>query len=380
MFSKRLNDLHPYIPGEQPKDREYIKLNANENPYAPPESVVTALSSFIHSNPSKFARYPDPDANILREAIAEHLNETGGCLNNPLPLDAADKITSDMIFCGNGSDEVLSFVFYAFFGSEKPVVFPEFTYSFYPVYAGYYNVPMRKVAMNSDWSLNVDALLDAVNGTGEYAKKGESSGLIFANPNAPTSLALSKKEVELLLTRYPKNKVLVIDEAYVDFAKESVLSLVHKYKNLVVTRTFSKSLCFAGMRLGYLVANKEVTDRIFTVKNSFNHFPVDVLAQVAGKFACKETSYYTEITQKITNTRDWFCSILRKNGWVIPESQTNFVLCKKTGLSGESIYTTIKNKGILVRYFAMSGIEDCVRISIGTQKQMEILANIMIKL
>jgi histidinol-phosphate aminotransferase len=380
MFSKRLNDLHPYIPGEQPKDREYIKLNANENPYAPPESVETVLTSFMHSDRSIFARYPDPDANKLRVAIAEHLNKTGGCLNNPKPLEKTEKITSDMIFCGNGSDEVLSFVFYAFFGSEKPVVFPEFTYSFYPVYAGFYNIPMRRISMNSDWSLKVDVLLDAVNGTGEYAQKGESSGLIFANPNAPTSLALSKKEIKMLLDIYPKDKVLVIDEAYVDFAEESVVSLIHKYKNLVVTRTFSKSLCFAGMRIGYLIANKEITNRIFTVKNSFNHFPIDVLAETAGKAACEETEYYKTITKQITQTRDWFSTVLRTNGWIIPKSQTNFVLCKKNGLMGESIYRTIKNEGILVRYFAMPGIEDCVRISIGTQKQMEKLANIMIKL
>lgn len=380
MFSKRLNDLHPYIPGEQPKDRAYIKLNANENPYEPPKCVVSALTQFMQECPQKFARYPDPDVTELREAIAEHLNKTGGCLNKPDTESfstAKNAITSDMIFCGNGSDEVLSFVFYAFFGSNQPFVLPEFTYSFYPVYAGFYNIPMRKVAMNDDWSLNIEVLLDAVNGTGAYSSKGESSGLIFANPNAPTSLALSRKQVKNLLDNYPKDKVLIVDEAYVDFAEESVLPLVHEYKNLVVIRTFSKSLCFAGMRLGYLVANPEVTGHIFTVKNSFNHFPVDVLTAVAGKAACKETNYYIDITQKITKTREWFCDSLRKNGWNIPLSQTNFVLCKKTGLTGESIYQKIRNAGILVRYFAIPKIDDCVRISIGTQDQMEKLADLM---
>ncbi|OJF76787.1 MAG: histidinol phosphate aminotransferase [Treponema sp. CETP13] len=377
MFSQRLNDLHPYVPGEQPKDREYIKLNANENPYPPPESVAGAVTELLQNDRKKFALYPDPDANDLRIAIADMLNKTGGCLNNPDTSILSDSITADMIFCGNGSDEVLSFVFYAFFGSNLPVVFPEFTYSFYPVYAGYYNIPTRKVPMNNDWSLNIDLLLDAVNGTGLYSDKGESSGLIFANPNAPTSLALTRQQVRNILDKYPRDKVLVIDEAYVDFGQESVLSLVNDYKNLVVIRTFSKSLCFAGMRLGYLVADKDVTSRIFTVKNSFNHFPVDVLAATAGVAACKNITYYVSITQQITKTREWFIHSLRKENWIIPDSQTNFVLCKKSGLQGDFIYQKIKEHGILVRYFATPGINDCVRVSIGTQEQMEKLANIM---
>ncbi|HZK20289.1 MAG TPA: histidinol-phosphate transaminase, partial [Treponemataceae bacterium] len=233
---------------------------------------------------------------------------------------------------------------------------------------------------NNDWSLNIDLLLDAVHGTGVYSSEGEASGVIFANPNAPTSLALNRIQIQGLLEKYPKNKVLVLDEAYVDFASESAVPLLNTYKNLVIVRTFSKSLSFAGMRLGYLVASKDITSKILTVKNSFNHFPVDILAEHAGKKVCSEVAYYIGITKKITKTREWFRSLLCKKGWSILASQTNFLLCKKSGLNGKYVYEAIKKEGFLVRYFDSAGIEKYVRISIGTQKQMEKLAKFMLEL
>ena len=363
MFSTRVNKLNPYVPGEQPKDREYIKLNANENPYPPSPKVISEISNFVSSNGMKLALYPDPDSTELLAEIAEHLNKTGGCMNNPQKLK--NPITKDMVFCGNGSDEVLSFVFYAFFDK---LIIPEHTYSFYPVYCDFYNIDLEKIPLNKDFSINKELMLE---------KAKSSSGMIFANPNAPTSLALSNDEIRTMLQNYPKDKVFVVDEAYADFGDESVLSLLDEFENLVVVRTFSKSMCSAGMRLGYLVASEKIISVIKTAKNSFNHFPVDAITQKAGITACKDTEYYVDCTKKVVKVRQDFCNFLQENGWTFYDSKTNFILTKKDGISGKEVYEAIKKQGILVRHFSTKGIEDFVRISVGTKEQMEELKQIM---
>ncbi|MBO4704386.1 MAG: histidinol-phosphate transaminase [Spirochaetaceae bacterium] len=369
MLSKRMNDLKPYKPGEQPSDRVYVKLNANENPYPPSPECASKVSRFLADDLRKMALYPDPDATELRKVIAAHLNETGGVLAND---DAAKKlgfeITPDMIFCGNGSDEVLSFVFYAFFDSASPVVLPEFSYSFYPVYAGYYDIPLLKVPLAADFSVDADAMVAAA---------AKSSGLIFANPNAPTGIALSCDTIRKMLLAYPKDKVFVVDEAYADFGTESVLPLLAEFPNLVVVRTFSKSLAFAGMRMGYIVASPELRNAVTTVKNSFNHFPADNLCQEAAKAAAADCAYYRKITKQIVVDRDQFRNELIAAGYEVLPSSTNFVFARHKSLSGKQVYELVKKEGILIRHFDIPGVEDFVRITIGTAEQMRQLADVM---
>lgn len=370
MLAKRLENLNPYVPGEQPKDRVYIKLNANENPYPPHKNVIKAVKKTVTENSAKLGLYPDPDSTELRKEIARMLNETGGVLSNPSAKEKLNfKLTEENIFCGNGSDEVLSFVFYTFFDSDRPLVLPNFTYSFYPVYCGYYNIPMNQIPLKEDWTLDKDKMLEMANKT--------DSAIIFANPNAPTGIALTTAEVEQMILAAPKDKVFIVDEAYCDFAEESCIPLLQKYKNLVVVRTFSKSLSFAGQRLGYVVANPELIQSIFTVKNSFNHFPVDFITQNAAIASCKNYKYYAENAVKVKNERQSLTEFLRKRNWFVIESQTNFIFVKHPVLSGKEVYENVKAKGILIRHFNTKGIENFVRITIGTKKQMDLLKAIL---
>ncbi|WP_287048955.1 histidinol-phosphate transaminase [Treponema sp.] len=379
MISERMKNLHPYVPGEQPKDRVYIKLNANENPYPPAPEVIKATGAFVKKNPMKLALYPDPDSLSLRASIADMLNKTGGVLcrasvsGKKCEPAQEDKIpfvvTPDMIYAGNGSDEVLSFVFYAFFDSANRLVLPEFTYSFYPVYAGFYNIPTDVIPLNADWTLDTAEMLSRA--------KANGSGIIFANPNAPTGRGLTRDEVRAMIKSADSDKVFVVDEAYCDFGGESCIPLLSEFRNLVIVRTFSKSLCSAGMRLGYIVANPELVNTVTTVKNSLNHFPVDAVAQAAGKAACENPWYYAECARKVACERDDFIRFLSENGWNVIPSQTNFVFAQKPGMGGEEVYQRIKQDGILVRHFSTKGIEDYVRITIGTKKQMNELKRVI---
>ncbi len=379
MISNRMKNLHPYVPGEQPKDRVYIKLNANENPYAPSTKVQDAVVDFVKNNPMKLALYPDPDSLELHAAIAEMLNKTGGVLCNAV-VDGEDvkpsekdkipfTVTPEMVYSGNGSDEVLSFVFYAFFDSGKKLVLPEFTYSFYPVYAGFYNIETDVVPMKKDWSLDTNEMLNRASKNG--------SGLIFANPNAPSGIGLSRAEIREMLLKADKDEIFVVDEAYCDFGGESCIPLLEEFKNLLIVRTFSKSLCGAGMRLGYIVANPELINYVTTVKNSLNHFPIDAVSQIAGVAACKNPAYYCECAKKVAGERETFQNFLSEKGWEYIPSKTNFVLVRNPKVSGEQVYQKIKKEGILVRHFSTKGIEDYVRITIGTKEQMDALKKVM---
>ena len=374
--SNRMNNLHPYVPGEQPKDRVYIKLNANENPYNPSPCVVDAVVDFVKAHPEKLAVYPDPDSNELHEAIADMLNKSGGVLcranvdkdGNVTPSNQ-DKIpfnvTPDMIYTGNGSDEVLSFVFYAFFDSDKKLVLPEFTYSFYPVYAGFYNIPLDLVPLKNDWTLDREEML-------KRAKENDC-GMIFANPNAPTGLGLKRDEVREMIKKASKDRIFIIDEAYVDFGGESCIPLIKEFDNLIIVRTFSKSLCGAGQRLGYIVANPKLVNIVTTVKNSVNHFPIDAMAQVTGKASCSDVAYYVDCAKKVAIERDSFYDFLKEKGFDVIKSETNFIFARHPKIAGEELYQKVKNDGILIRHFNTKGIEDFVRITIGTKEQMAAL-------
>ena len=367
-----MNGLHPYVPGEQPKDRVYIKLNANENPYPPSKEVTKAVVKFVKQHPDKLGLYPDPDSNDLHAAIADMLNKSGGVLCRaqvhgkevtPAPEDKIPFIvTPDMIYSGNGSDEVLSFVFYAFFDSGRKFVLPEFTYSFYPVYAGFYDIPMDTVPLKDDWSLDTEEML----------KRAESNqcGMIFANPNAPTGIGLTRAQVREMLKKARADQIFIVDEAYVDFGGESCIPLLAEFKNLVIVRTFSKSLCGAGQRLGYIVSSPELVNIVTTVKNSVNHFPIDAVAQVSGAAACRDVAYYVGTSKKVAEEREAFYNFLKDKGFYVIKSQTNFLFAKKDGIAGEDLYKGIKAEGLLIRHFKTPGIEDFVRITIGTKEQM----------
>ena len=370
--SSRIQNLHPYVPGEQPKDRLYIKLNANENPYPPSKKVQKAVMDFVQNNPEKLGLYPDPDSLELHAAIADMLNKSGGVLcrakcdgDEVHPADE-DKIpftvTPEMIYTGNGSDEVLSFVFYAFFDSSKKFVMPQFTYSFYPVYAGYYNIPMDQVPLKEDWSLDVDEMLKRAGNNG--------GGIIFANPNAPTSLGLTREQVRQMIKKASPDEIFIVDEAYVDFGGESCIPLLAEFKNLVIVRTFSKSLCGAGQRLGYIVSSPELVNIVTTVKNSVNHFPIDAVAQVSGTAACRDVPYYVETSRKVVEEREKFYNFLKEKGFYVLKSQTNFLFAKHPEISGDELYKRVKEHGYLIRHFNTPGIEQFVRITVGDAQQM----------
>ena len=245
---------------------------------------------------------------------------------------------------------------------------PQFTYSFYPVYAGFYNIPMDQVPLKEDWSLDVDEMLSR-------AEKNQS-GIIFANPNAPTSLGLTRDQVRQMIKKASSDQIFIVDEAYVDFGGESCIPLLAEFKNLVIVRTFSKSLCGAGQRLGYIVANPELVNIVTTVKNSVNHFPLDAVAQVSGKAACGDVAYYAETSRKVAQVRDDFYNFLCDKGFYVLKSQTNFLFAKHPSIPGDELYKSVKEHGYLIRHFNTPGIEDFVRITVGTAEQMSGLKKI----
>ena len=371
MLSQRMKNLDPYKPGEQPRDREYIKLNANENPYPPSPLVVSAAAGFLSDSPQKLGLYPDPDANELKAALAELLNKSGGTLAKNKPFEKGFKVTPEMIYVGNGSDEVLSFVFYAFFDSDKRLVRPEHSYSFYPVYCGFYNIPSDIVPLKGDWTIDIDEMAFRAN-------KNHSSTIV-ANPNAPTSISVSRADLRTWIKGTPRDRVFVVDEAYADFGEESAIPLLAEFKNLVIVRTFSKSLCGAGLRCGFIVANPELVQAVTTVKNSLNHFPLDAFTQKFAIETCKAGDYYAECAKKIAAERDSFIEFLRERSWNVLQSQTNFVFCKKNGADGRLVYEELKKQGILVRRFDTPGIEQWLRITVGTAEQMSLLKKAMEK-
>ena len=340
MFSERLKKLSPYIPGEQPQDRTYLKLNTNENPYPPSPRIRNFLQTFDIEN---LRLYPDPLFIDLRKKIADRYH-----------------LDRDQVFIGNGSDEVLSFAFYAFFDSARsPLLFPEFTYSFYPVYCNFYGIDFKKIALSPDFSLDIQGFLNPP----------DSCGLIFANPNAPTGMCLPIEKITNLLDGYPREKTIIIDEAYIDFGGTSAVALIADHPNLLIIRTFSKSMALAGLRLGFALESKALLDALFMVKDSFNSYPADSLSLKIGEIAMGDEDYYRTIIAKIISTRKHLSSELQKRGWYVLPSRANFLFASKAGIPGQDIYLRLKREGVLVRYFDVDGIKDFVRITV--EKDME---------
>ena len=336
-FSEKYLDLEPYVPGEQPRDQQYVKLNTNENPYPPLPEVAKAVAE----ESGKQHLYSDPECTELRKALAKRLD-----------------VSTDELLMTNGSDEILNFAFMAFCDKYTPAYFADITYGFYPVFAAINRVPYEEIPLKEDLTINI---------TDYYQKAGT---IFIANPNAPTAIALRAREIEEILKRNLYN-VVVVDEAYVDFGAESCVPLIRKYDNLLVTQTFSKSRSMAGARLGMGIGNPELIRDLNTVKYSINPYNVNRLTSAAGVASLKRDEYNRENSLKIMDTRDKYGRILRGMGFEMTESQTNFFFARHPDIPGEELYLELKKRGVLIRHFNVERIKDYNRITVGTPEQMD---------
>jgi len=332
--------LEPYVPGEQPKDQRYIKLNTNENPYSPSPKALTAIQAEAGA---ALRLYPDPEGVVLKEAIA-----------------AVHGVDTQQVFVGNGSDEVLAHIFHALFQADKPVAFPDISYSFYPVYAHLYELQTQTVALRADFSLNV-ADFPVNNG-----------GIIFPNPNAPTGCAIGLDALEQLLQQYT-NSVVVVDEAYVDFGADTAIPLIQRYPNLLVVQTLSKAYSLAGLRVGFAIGQAHLMSALERVKNSFNSFPLGRMALAGAAAAIRDRAYWEQTRQQVMATRQQTVMVLEQLGFTVLPSMANFVLARPPDGNAEGLYQALKQSGILVRYFNKPRIQDYVRITIGTDEEMAAL-------
>lgn len=337
-WSSRIQDLEPYTPGEQPKDRVFIKLNTNESPYPPSPRVLEAIRSAANET---LRLYPDPEASQLRQAIAEYHG-----------------LTPDQVFCGNGSDEVLGLCFYAFFSPGRRVIFPDITYSFYPVYARLFQLDFEEIPLHEDFSFPVEKFLCG------------SGGAVVCNPNAPTGRTLPLEAICRILEADP-NRVVMVDEAYADFGAQSAVELLDRYPNLVTVHTLSKSRSLAGMRVGYALGSPEVMAAVRCVKNSFNSYPLDRLALAAGEAAIRDVEYFEESRRKVIATRERATTRLRELGFFVHDSNANFIFITHPAVGGKELQQGLRDRGVLVRWFDRPRIRDYLRVSIGTDQEME---------
>ena len=348
LLSRRAQALVPYVPGEQPHDKQYIKLNTNENPYPPSPKALAAIGGAAGEN---LRKYSQPEHENLRRLIAS---------NEGLPGE-------EYVYMGNGSDEVLAFAFAAFLPGqgEAPVLFPDVTYSFYPAYCELWGIPYKTVPLDLNWRILPQ----------DYAVK--NGGVVFANPNAPTGQGLAEEEMLDILRANPRVLVLV-DEAYVMFGGVSMAKHIKDYPNLLVVRTLSKSHALAGLRVGYALGQPDLIDGIRRVKNSFNSYPLDSLAIAGAEAAIADGAYVREICGRVTATREWFVAQLSELGFETVPSQTNFIFTQHEKHSGISLASALKDKGVLVRRFARpEKIAGWLRMSIGTQEEMEIVVKVL---
>ena len=337
-LSGALRQLVPYVPGEQPHQRRYIKLNTNESPYPPAPGVLRAVGV----EAADLRLYPDPEARELKAALA-----------------ARHHVGPENIFVGNGSDEVLNFAFLAFASDGRGAAFADITYGFYPVFCSLYHIPTRIVPLRENFTLDPE----------DYYGLGRT--IVLANPNAPTGLALGRAQVEEIV-KANQDSVVIVDEAYVDFGGESCVELTRRYGNLLVVQTFSKSRSLAGARLGFAVGNQELIADLETIKFSTNPYNVNRLTLRAGAEALAEQRYYDKCCQAIMETRDRTAEQLRGMGFTVLPSRTNFLFVCREGLDGGAIYRGLKDRGVLVRHFDQARIQNFVRVTVGTPEQMNI--------
>ena len=343
-WSKTIKDIEPYVPGEQPKDMKYIKLNTNENPYPPSQKVIEAISE---ANDSSLRLYSDPLSTALVDAVADYHG-----------------LAKDQVFVGNGSDEVLAFSFLAFFDEGDRIIYPDITYSFYPVYSNLFSVANDRKPLTDGFDIKVEDYLE------------ENDGVIIANPNAPTGKLMSLGNIRRILEAN-RNQVVLVDEAYIDFGGESAVSLIDEFDNLLVVQTMSKSRSLAGLRIGYAMGHRDLIDGLNRVKNSINSYTLDRLAIVAGAAAMKDKAYFEETCNKIIATRDRVSEELRAMGFDVLESKANFVFAKPPTGDAKSLFESLKKEGILVRYFNKPRINEYLRISIGTDEEMKQLCSVV---
>lgn len=328
----------PYVPGEQVEQKDIIKLNTNENPYPPSPKVIAAIQQEMGRS---LQLYPSPTATELRETIGRQYG-----------------LSADEVFVGNGSDEVLAFSFMAFFEPGKTIRFPDVTYSFYPVYAKLFDIPYEEVPLNKDFTLPVDKYFQS------------EGGVILPNPNAPTSIYAELEHIEEIVKNNP-DQVVIIDEAYIDFASKSATELIRKYDNVLVVQTTSKSRSLAGLRVGFAMGASSLIDALIRIKDSFNSYTLDRLALVGAQAAFEDEAYFTETTQKIIATRETMSETLQQLDFNVLPSQANYLFASHKSVPAEFIYNELKKEGLLVRYFNKSGIDNYLRITIGTDQQME---------
>ncbi len=337
-WSPVVNQLSPYVPGEQPKIDNLVKLNTNENPYGPSPKVIEAVQGELGD---ALRLYPDPTASRLRETVADYYG-----------------LQADQVFVGNGSDEVLAHTFFALFQQPEPLLFPDITYSFYPVYCGLYGIDYLTIPLAEDFTLWIDDY-DRPNG-----------GIIFPNPNAPTGRLLSLNLIETLLKRN-RNSVVVIDEAYIDFGGESAASLVPRYDNLLVIQTLSKSRSLAGMRIGLALGDKALLEGLIRVKDSFNSYPIDRLALAAGIAAFEDDEHFRKTCRQVIEERDRLTARLQEMGFEVVPSAANFVFARYPDRDAGELSAQLREARVIVRHFRQPRIDQYLRITIGTPEQNE---------
>lgn len=345
-WSPVVRALEPYVPGEQPQIDGLIKLNTNESPYPPSPKVLELMT---HDAIDRLRLYPDPDSKKLKTTIAGYHN-----------------ISPEQVFVGNGSDEVLGLLFMAFFQQGKALLFPDITYSFYPVYCKLFNIDYRTVPLNDNFDIDFN----------DYPQ--DNSGIIFPNPNAPTAIGKPLAEIEALLQRNTET-VVVVDEAYIDFGGQTAIALIGKYPNLLVVQTLSKSRALAGMRVGFAAGHKDLIAGLDRVKNSFNSYPLDRLAEAAAVVAFEDDSYFKRCCNKVIATRDYTVRELEKLGYQVLPSQANFVFAAPPAGNAAEVAQYLRDHKILVRYFNKPRINQFLRITIGTDEQMEKMIEVLQK-
>lgn len=339
-FSKRFSSLEAYVPGEQPQDMQYIKLNTNESPYPPPQAVIDCLNA---DEGEKLRLYSDPECSRLRKKIAKHFGTD-----------------SRRVFVGNGSDEVLGFFFMGFCDSTHPVAFPDITYGFYKVFADLYALERKIIPLDDNLSVNPDDYI------------GLGMNVVIANPNAPTGMCISLTDIERIAESNPGNVVL-IDEAYVDFGGESAVALTERYDNLLVVQTFSKSRSMAGSRLGFAIGNEALIADMETLRYSTNPYNVNRITLKCGEIAMESGDYFAENCRLIAETRDNTAKRLAEMGFTLTDSKANFLFTAHPDYSGEMLYLELKRRGILVRHFSAPRISEYLRITVGTPADMDSL-------
>lgn len=338
-WTKNLRNIEPYVPGEQSKDKDIVKINANENPYPPSPKAAEVLKSF---DTNKLRFYPSANSTKLKEAIAKYY-----------------KVDVSNVFVGNGSDDVLAVAFQSFFNSEKPIVYPDLTYSFYPVWCSLFGIKYKNYSVGDDFRINPE----------DYKEK--NGGVVIPNPNAPTSLGEGLDFVEKILN-YNQDSVVIIDEAYVDFGGTSSIPLIDKYENLLVTGTFSKSRSLAGLRIGFAIGSKALIDVMEAVKNSYNSYTVDSLSIEMGAASIEDDEYFKSTCQKVIKMRERVTLELEKLGFDVLDSQTNFIFVTHNKHNMKSLFEYLKTQKVFIRYFSLPRIENYVRITIGTNEEMDI--------